>query len=121
MKILTEKQKQDRRDAQARWRSRNVETAKQRSRHYDYVRKYGISLEQYDEMLKAQQGVCAICATSCDTGMNLAVDHCHDTNKVRGLLCKNCNTAIGLLKENVENMNKAINYIKFHAITEEIS
>jgi hypothetical protein len=121
MPTLTEKQKQDRREAQARWRSRNLETAKQRNRDSEYRRKYGISLEQYDEMLKAQQGVCGICVTSCDTGMNLAVDHCHNTNKVRGLLCKNCNTALGLLKENVENMNKAINYIKFHTITEEIN
>jgi hypothetical protein len=121
MPTLTEKQKQDRRDAQRRWRERNPENAKKRNRDSEYRRKYGISLEQYDEMLKAQQGVCAICATSCDTGMNLAVDHCHVTNKVRGLLCKNCNTAIGLLKEDVENMNKAINYIKFHAITEEIA
>ena len=121
MPTLTEKQKQDRRDAQRRWRERNPENAKKRNRDSEYRRKYGISLEQYDEMLKAQQGVCGICATSCDTGMNLAVDHCHDTNKVRGLLCKNCNTALGLLKENVENMNKAINYIKFHTITEEIA
>jgi hypothetical protein len=121
MPTLTEKQKQDRREASRRWRERNPETAKQRGRNNDYLRKYNISLEQYDEMLKAQQGVCAICATSCDTGMNLAVDHCHDTNKIRGLLCKNCNTAIGLFKEDVENMNKAINYIKFHAITEEIA
>lgn len=121
MPILTEKQKKDRREAQRRWRERNLETAKQRNRDAEYRRKYGINLEQYDAMLKAQQGVCAICDTSCDTGMNLAVDHCHVTNKVRGLLCKNCNTAIGLLKENVENMNKAINYIKFHAIAKEIS
>jgi hypothetical protein len=121
MNTFTEKQKQDRRDAQRRWRERNLETAKQRSRNTEYRRKYGINLEQYDEMLKSQQGVCAICNKSCDTGMNLAVDHCHETNKVRGLLCKNCNTAIGLLKENVENMNKAINYIKFHTITEEIA
>jgi hypothetical protein len=121
MPTLTEKQKQAGRDAQRRWRERNPENAKKRNRDNEYRRKYGISLEQYDEMLMAQDGVCAICATSCDTGMNLAVDHCHDTKKVRGLLCKNCNTAIGLLKEDVENMNKAINYIKFHTITEEIS
>jgi len=50
--------------------------------------------------------------------MNLAVDHCHDTNKVRGLLCKNCNTAIGLLKENLETMTKALEYVKFHSAIE---
>lgn len=121
MPTLTEKQKQDRRDAQRRWRERNPENAKKRNRDSEYRRKYSISLEQYDDMLKAQQGVCAICAASCDTGMNLAVDHCHTTNKVRALLCKNCNTALGLLKENVETMTKAINYIKFHTLIEEIS
>lgn len=118
MKPLTEKQRQARRDACRRWRQRHPETAKQRARDKEYQRKYGITLAHYDEMLKAQQGVCAICATSCDTGMNLAVDHCHNTKKVRGLLCKNCNTAIGLLKEDTDTMNKAINYIKFHKMVE---
>jgi hypothetical protein len=113
---LTEKQKQDRRDAQRRWRERNPENAKKRNRDSEYRRKYGISLEQYDEMLKAQQGVCGICATSCDTGMNLAVDHCHDTNKVRGLLCHNCNRALRLFKDKPEVIQSAVDYIREYKI-----
>lgn len=119
---MTEAQKESRRKATREWKLRNPELYIQRSRDKEYRRKYGISLEQYDELLKAQQGVCAICATSCDTGMNLAVDHCHDTNKIRGLLCKNCNTAIGLLKEDLETMTKALEYVKFHsAVKKEIA
>ena len=118
---LNERQRQSRRDATRRWAERNPKKQRQWARDGEYRRKYGITLEQYDEILKAQQGVCAICTKSCDTGMNLAVDHCHDTNKVRALLCKNCNTAIGLLKENVETMTKAIDYIKFHSLIKEVS
>ena len=121
MKPLTEKQKQDRRDAQKRWYLKHKDVAKKRARDKEYRRKYGIDLEKYDEILKIQQNLCAICERSCDTGMNLAVDHCHTTKKVRGLLCKNCNTAIGLFKENIENMKKAISYIEFHTIMEEIA
>lgn len=72
---------------------------------------YGIDLEEYDRMLKAQNGVCAICSKTCKSGKSLAVDHCHETGKVRGLLCGKCNTGIGLL-ENEERMIKAIEYLK---------
>lgn len=119
--LLSEQQKESRREATRKWRVNNPERAKQVSRDKEYRRKYGIGLDEYNNILKAQQGVCAICQNSCNTGMNLAVDHCHDTKKVRGLLCKNCNTAIGLFMEDIENMNKAIEYIKFHKITEEIA
>ncbi len=83
------------------------------------VLKYGISIEEYDRMLEAQGNVCAICklperATNKRSGRvhNLAVDHCHDSGKVRGLLCSNCNTAIGLLKENADLFQSAVNYLK---------
>lgn len=61
--------------------------------------KYGITPEQYDKMLATQGGVCAICMKdgSDSRGYSMHVDHCHDTGKVRGLLCHRCNTALGNL------------------------
>lgn len=81
--------------------------------------KYGISIEQYDELLKSQGGVCAICGlpeTTIDTRYNtlrsLAVDHCHATGIVRGLLCNSCNPMLGNSKDDIEILTKAINYLR---------
>jgi hypothetical protein len=78
---------------------------------------YGITLEQYKEMLKEQNGLCAICGNPetdkiGETLSTLAVDHDHETGRVRGLLCKKCNTAIGLFFENIDTIKKAIKYLK---------
>lgn len=71
--------------------------------------KYGINKEDYDRMFEAQEGKCAICSISKD---RLHVDHCHDTGIVRGLLCSNCNCAIGSLKHSTYRMKLAIEYIE---------
>ena len=72
---------------------------------------YNLTLEQYDLMLKEQNGVCYICNNP-PTKKLLAVDHCHNTNKIRKLLCTNCNTALGLFKDNIEVLQKAVKYLK---------
>lgn len=77
-------------------------------------REFGIKYEQYDQMLEEQKGVCAICGCS-ETKPNakyLAVDHNHETGIVRGLLCNNCNRALGLLKDNKEILQNAIKYLE---------
>ena len=80
-------------------------------------RRYGITEAQYREMCEKQNHVCAICGEknthSCTKKVDydLYVDHCHDTNKVRGLLCNHCNRGIGLFKDNIENLSKAIEYL----------
>jgi hypothetical protein len=112
---LTEEQKQKRRAATENWRLRNPEVAFEKARNKEYKKKYGITLEQYNELLVNQNNGCAICAKPCATGNNLAVDHDHETGKVRALLCKNCNTAIGLLGEDTDRMTKAIEYLKSHS------
>lgn len=78
-------------------------------------RAYDISYQEYLVMLEAQNGCCAICGTD-DTGKRkaFAVDHCHETGTVRGLLCSPCNTGIGLLKEDLGIMKRAMEYVKFH-------
>ena len=82
--------------------------------------KFGISLEKYNEMHAAQDGKCAICGepeTSNRYGKPrmLAVDHCHDSKKVRGLLCGNCNPMIGYAKDNIQVLTKAIEYLRIGA------
>jgi hypothetical protein len=77
-----------------------------------YRRKYGISLEKYTQMLKEQNGVCLLCGQACNTGRRLAVDHCHTTGVVRGLLCGNCNKGLGNFQEDVGVMRKAIEYLE---------
>ena len=72
--------------------------------------KYGISLEQYNSILKSQNGVCAICNKSSDRLLD--VDHNHSTGLVRGLLCRACNLGIGQFRENPSIIRKAIVYLE---------
>lgn len=82
-------------------------------------RKYSIKQEQFIELKNKQNNVCAICKKeeiTFDKRANkvreLSVDHCHVTGKIRGLLCGNCNKGIGNLKDSIEILNNAINYLK---------
>ncbi len=87
-----------------------------------YLKKlYGISLEQYEQMLEAQNKVCAICykpERRIDKKTNkpyaLAVDHCHKTKVVRGLLCSYCNHALGSFQDDPDLMRRAIVYLEAH-------
>jgi len=67
-------------------------------RRKHFKRKYGITVEQYNQMLLAQNNTCKICKNTCKSGKNLAVDHCHTTGKVRGLLCATCNVNLGRIE-----------------------
>ena len=74
--------------------------------------RYGITVEQYDEMLAAQHHGCKICGISPEEhGKFLVVDHCHDTGQIRGLLCNHCNVGIGHLKEDLSIFRKAMQYL----------
>lgn len=80
-----------------------------------YLRRtYGMTLEDYDRRVVEQNGVCAICRRPPASG-KLRVDHDHATNKVRGLLCDNCNKAIGLLFDDVLRMRAAADYVEKNA------
>jgi hypothetical protein len=76
------------------------------------LRKFNLSRERYAEMLVEQDGRCAICGGK--QKRDLAIDHCHRTGMVRGLLCGKCNTAIGSLNDNPELMRKAAAYVEAH-------
>jgi uncharacterized protein YbaR (Trm112 family) len=72
------------------------------------LRMYGLTEQQYVAMLVAQNNCCAICKRV----RHLWVDHDHETGQVRGLLCKHCNSAIGLLEDSIPRMEAALRYIK---------
>lgn len=74
-------------------------------------RKYGITLEQYDEMLASQGGVCGLCGGP-PTRINLAVDHDHITGEVRMLLCDLCNKGLGCLKDDPVLLRRAAEYVE---------
>jgi hypothetical protein len=71
---------------------------------------YGITLDQYNEMFKAQEGKCAICQRhQNELTRTLCVDHNHKTNKVRSLLCLTCNTDVSVVENRLEEMMKYLN------------
>lgn len=96
------------------WYRLNMERAHRNARRSNLGRKFKFSLEQFERLLIAQEGVCAICLKPCITGEMLSVDHCHLTGKVRGLLCRKCNSAIGLLSDSPEMLRKALLYLERH-------
>lgn len=97
-------------DKAAAWRADNLEQAKRNARSLHLFKSYGITLDDYDAMLLAQGGVCAICAGP-GGKYGLHVDHCHTTGKVRGLLCTKCNGALHYL-ENIAWREAAESYLR---------
>ena len=90
--------------------------SKLRTKNSHLQNRYGITLEQFNKMLLEQQNKCYICFVHIDETQKkqLCIDHCHNTGKVRKLLCTKCNTALGLVSENKEILYKMINYIDEH-------
>lgn len=89
---------------------RKANPDKERNSAYKY--RFGITLDQFNEMARMQNGVCKICELPNTKNIRLVVDHCHSTGKVRSLLCTRCNTAIGLLKEDLNILKKAYTYLE---------
>lgn len=91
-------------------------------RRYKLKDRYGITPEQYVELFSNQNGRCDICKKEETARHNrskkvqkLAVDHCHLTGKVRGLLCQDCNRGIAKFHENIDSLKKAIAYLTKHS------
>lgn len=87
---------------------------KDRSRNARLKKKFGISLETYNEMVKKQNGCCAVCGQK-EKIRGLAVDHCHKTGKVRELLCGRCNPAVGFVKDSPDLAKKIAEYLEKHS------
>lgn len=103
--------------ARKRWALKDSEWVRSK-RNAKFKEKFGITLDDYEQMLKQQSGVCAICAQTesrkTESGRDrwLAVDHNHATGKVRALLCGACNTSIGAMKEDPARLRKAAEYLE---------
>lgn len=85
---------------------------KEKRREYRLRYLYGLSLTDYDDLLQAQNGLCAL---GCGKEARV-VDHCHETGKVRGLLCTGCNTTIGKMGDTIEKVQRIIMYLEKSAL-----
>jgi len=92
-----------------KWRKKNPEKVKD----YRLKKRYGITIDQYNDTLEKQNHCCYICKKhKSEFDKPFGVDHCHTTGKVRGLLCGKCNRAIGLLEDNKDIINSAKEYLE---------
>ena len=100
------------------WRQQNPERYKQNHLNSTLRTKYGLSLVEYRRLFEQQAGLCALCGNpetifvSQGKLRKLAVDHCHTTGRVRGLLCGRCNTGLGKLGDTPEALRKALTYLE---------
>lgn len=107
---------------QSRWRESGGSKAEYERNKDNYIsnalfKRYGITLNEYNTMLQEQNSCCHICGKhESENGKRLAVDHCHNTGKVRKLLCQQCNAALGQVQENLQTLENMISYIKEHNI-----
>ena len=85
------------------WRAKNPDKVRAYNRKY----KYAISSEEFDRLCQKQKHFCAVCLKQ----RPLCVDHCHETGKIRGLLCRSCNTGLGYFKDDFSTIVRAANYI----------
>jgi hypothetical protein len=102
-----------------KWFADNKDRTDENRRRWHIKKRYGISIEEFDAILAQQGGVCAICGQDepdahgrTGTKFKLSIDHCHDSNEIRGILCNRCNRAIGLLNDDVDLLKKAIEYLE---------
>ena len=98
------------RDGSKKWREANNDRHKDNNARW----KYGVEHGTYDTVLAKQGGVCAICKTTePGNGMErFAIDHCHGSKLVRGLLCNSCNNGLGRFKDDPVRLRKAADYLE---------
>lgn len=110
------------REGQAAWRAKDPERHRKMKANWD-LKKYGLTVEDYEAMLADQDGRCAICRERGVPGRSitrvLAVDHCHATGRVRALLCHRCNGALGMVGDRINVLERAIAYLKSHQAPQE--
>ena len=91
------------------WRVANPGKYKSNVRKYNLSARFGMTEEQWHDLFKKQGSNCAIC----DGGeLKWATDHCHNTGKIRGILCQSCNKMLGNAKDSKEILTKAIKYLE---------
>lgn len=109
-KILKKKKKYN--DKNKQYRSKYYFKNKIKSQELHLKNTYNLTVDEYNKIFQDQNGCCKICGKhQTEFKAKLAVDHCHKTGKIRGLLCNNCNRGIGHLKESILLLKNAIKYI----------
>ena len=85
-------------------------------KEYNLKKNFNLTLNEFDEMLKNQNDKCVICNSNFTILKKPCVDHDHETNQVRELLCQKCNTVVGFVYEDLNIVNNLYNYIKKHKL-----
>ena len=91
-----------------KWREANTD----KNRNTKYLKKFGITLQEVEQILKKQKGLCAICFCEIKMGPKTHLDHDHKTGKVRGFLCQKCNHGLGLFKDSINFLKSAQKYLQ---------
>lgn len=99
-------------DKQKKYAKKNREKVLAYKKRHNLLKNYGLSIETFNELLKTQNGGCAICGNTGIETKRLSVDHNHTTKEVRGILCNDCNFGLGNFKDNQKLLLKAIEYLK---------
>ena len=81
----------------------------------NYLQKYGITIEDKAEMAKAQGDRCAICKEPLADAVTICVDHCHESDQIRGILCHHCNIGLGHFRDSPKLLQRAAHYLDYHA------
>jgi hypothetical protein len=97
------------------WREKNRDRRLEQLREIHLRSKFGLTADEYERILEAQAGVCALCGCPPTPGISLHVDHDHGTREIRGLLCMRCNNALGLFREDPDLLMRAARYVKADA------
>ena len=100
-------------------RMRSTPEGRERQRRYHLLSTFGLTLEEYDEMLAAQGGVCQLCGRPPTEGISLHIDHNHETGDIRGLLCFRCNNALGDFDDSPERLMSAVAYLLSYETAEQ--
>jgi hypothetical protein len=112
VKMYAQKYKVNQRKFSNKYYKNNKNKALKCTKNWNLKKKYGITIEQYNQLHTKQGGLCAICQQpQSKYKRNFHVDHDHSNGKVRGLLCVKCNYGIGCFNENLELFDKVKDYI----------
>jgi hypothetical protein len=141
LKKWAEANPEKRREYQRKWYEDNLDSHREYNREYrlrtrdrdrpkkkagELRRQYGLTMEEYKQMLHEQGGGCAICGAVPPEDKWLHVDHCHESGAVRGLLCSPCNTSLGGFRDRADLLRKAATYIEArqpwtHRVTDDMA
>ena len=106
------KYSEKKKESDKKWRAKQDPKYLKMQKRRSLLAKYGLTIEDYNNILNKQNGVCAICGNKPKKGKNLHVDHCHENGHVRGLLCFRCNFGLSYFGENFNMLKNAYTYLK---------